>query len=124
MDISKSAFNTGANYLARSNSYTGSVTITLPGSGLTKSAVIPHNLGYIPFFEVGADVDNDGIIWHGNKINLYTETSLGGVSSSSPTLKAWSTTTDLTILLDNTTTPVATGSRTLYYTIYLDYGNV
>lgn len=120
-DLSKLNFFSGANLMKRSSSDTGTSALTLPGAGLSVTLLVTHNLGYIPFFDAFADLDNDGIIWAGEKIDKYTETS-GFGSDVAPKLDYWSTTTVLTIRLDNTTTPTATGTRDVWFVTYLDYG--
>lgn len=124
VDKSKLIFLSTESLLKRDETLCGSQALTLPAHGLTVSHTVNHNLGYIPFFEVSVDFDNDGVIWAGEKIDTYAESSLSGVEPTSPALKYWITTTTLTITLDNTTTPTATGTRTVYWVIYLDYGDV
>ena len=124
LDITKIAFYSDANYMKRISAFTSSATVTLGAHGAVNTQTVSHVLGYIPYFEVFAEVDGDGVIWAGEKIDQYTESSLGGVEPASPILDYWSSTTALTIRLDNTTTPTATGTRTLYWVVYIDYGNV
>lgn len=124
MDVTKIAFYSGANYMKRSST-TGHTTVTLPAYGSTVTATEAHVLGYVPDFDVFVDIDGDGILWAGEKIDQYTESSLTGiVDPSSPTIEYWSTANVLTVNINNTTTPTATGTRDVYWVIYLDYGNV
>ena len=124
VDITKIGFYTGANYMKRSTTYSGSTTVTLQSHGSTVSHTVTHNLGYVPVFSIFIDVDNDGTIWSGEKLDQYTDTSLSGVEPATPYVDSWSTTTALTISIDNSTTPTATGTRTVYWVIYVDYGDV
>lgn len=123
VDLSKLAFYSGANYMKRSEEFTGSTAMTLPGSGLAVTHTVTHNLGYIPYFDVFADLDNDGIIWAGEKIDQNTDSSAFGATLGTPALDYWCTATTLTIRLLNNTSPLATGTRTVYWVIYLDYGS-
>ena len=123
MDLTKVAFSSTVNYLKR-DALSGSTALTLPAYGGNVSATITHNLGYIPFFQVLCDFNNDGKIWSAIKINDHTGTSKSGPPDPpEPSLRAWATTTTLVIRLDNNTNPTATGTRTVYYVIYRDYGN-
>lgn len=124
IDLSKLAFLSTVNYMKRSPPNTGSTPLALPGSGLTTSYSVTHNFGYIPYFDVFVDIDNDGVIWAGEKVDRYTDSSNTGVSPAAPSVDYWSTTTVLTISINNSTSPVATGSRTIYWVTYLDYGNL
>lgn len=122
VDLSKLNFYSGANYLKRS-SLSDTASLTLPAFGSSVTTTVDHNLNYIPFFDVFADIDGDGIIWSGgDKVTKYTESSLG-TNPESPRLSVWTTTTTLTITLTNNTSPTATGTRSVYWIIYLDYGD-
>lgn len=125
MDETKIGFSTDSNYLKRSNDFTGTTTVTLPAYGDSVTHPVTHSLGYIPQFEVFVDIDNDGTIWSSEKVDQYTDSSLSGTEDpASPQVSYWSTTTELVIRLDNFTNPVASGTRPIYWIIYLDYGNV
>lgn len=124
VDLTKILLSSDINYMKRSTANTGSTSLTLPAHGSTVSTTVTHNLGYIPYFDVFADLDGDGIIWAGEKVDQYTDSSNTGVEVASPVINSWTTTSTLTVGLDNTTTPTATGSRTVYWVVYLDYGNV
>lgn len=121
VDLTKLAFLSTENYLKRKATLVGSDTITLGSIGTVATKVVTHNLGYIPFFQVGADIKNDGTIWSNDLVNVYTQTSLSGTTTTYPTLLYWVTTTTLTIALYNNTSPLKTGTRTVYWAIYLDY---
>ena len=120
VDLSKLGFYSGLNYLKRS-SFVGSEDLTLASSGNSVQKVINHNLGYIPFFQVGADLTNDGTIWSNDVVNQYTETSISGYFPPYPTLTYWCDATNLTIDIYNGTSPASSGTRTVYWAIYLDY---
>lgn len=121
-DLTKINFSSTVNYMKQSTEFSGDTTLTLPSAGNAVTHTVTHNLGYIPYFDVFVDFDNDGIIWAGEKVDEYTETSRA-VSSTVPTLSYWSTTTTLTMRLLNDTSPTATGTRKIYWLIYLDYGS-
>jgi len=125
-DLSKLDFITSENYLKRS-SFCGHTTLTLGGYGTVNTTTIDHNLGYVPLFDVYCELDTDGaIIAGGEKVNAYTEAAnLSGlaVDPPYPFLRAWATTTQLVIRLENYTSPTASGTRELYWLIYLDYSN-
>jgi hypothetical protein len=81
----------------------------------------------VPLFDVYCELDTAGeIVAGGEKVNTYTEQAfLSGlaVDPPYPTLRAWATTTQLIIRLENYTSPTASGTRELYWLIYLDYSN-
>lgn len=125
MDNSLLGFSSDANYMKRSVDFTGSTTLTLPSFGNTVSTTVTHNLGYVPQFDVFIDIDNDGTIWSSEKVESLTDSSLvPGVDPTVPKVSYWSTTTALTISIDNTTSPTYSGSVVVYWIVYLDYGDV
>lgn len=117
------AFDSRVNYMKRST-ITDQAAIALGAVGTTTTKVITHNLGYIPVVHVSFEPTGDGTIFPSEKINKYTESSIDTPTITDPTLTYWFDTTTLTIELNNLTTPTATGSRMVYWVIYLDYGNV
>lgn len=121
VNLSRLAFYSGVNYMKRS-SFVGSATLTLPAYSGSVTTTISHNLGYIPDIEVSSEIDNSSTIWTPNKLDKWTESSLSS-DTTDPTLTWWTTTTTLTIRIDNFTSPTATGTRIVYYTVYLDYGS-
>jgi hypothetical protein len=120
VDLSKLNFLSTVNYLKQDVS-SGNTLITLPGYGLSVTKTIEHKLGYIPFFQVFSEINQNGVIWT-TKVNKYTETSLSGPDYPEPQISYWATTETLNIRLDNTTNPLATGDIIVYYLIYKDYG--
>lgn len=125
VDLTKLNFYSLANYMKRDAELCGSKTITLGSSGGTNTITITHNYGYIPFYEVYCNFTGGTVLWAGELINQYTETSIsGGSYVYPPYLDSWVTTTTLTINLYDGTDPTQTGDRTVYYLIYKDYGNV
>lgn len=117
-DLSKLNFHTGINYLKRSE-FCGTSSIN---TALTTTLTIDHNLGYIPFFQVGAELNEAGTIWAGGKISELTDQGLLSGLGAPPTyieIRSWSTTTQLTIKLSNTASQVVP----VYWWIYLDYSN-
>lgn len=121
VDLSKLAFESRQNYLKRSE-FVSETSIALGSGGANADVTITHGLGYVPFFIVGVDIDNDGVIWSNDKVNENTETSRFFFSSE-PTVSSWATTTGLTINILNSTVPAQTGSRKVYYGVYLDYSS-
>ena len=126
-DLSKLDFTTSENYLKRSV-FCGQQTVTLGAFGSDNIITIDHNLGYVPLFDVSCEFDTDGaIVAGGEKVNPVTESAfLSGlaVDPAFPFLRTWATTTQLVMRLSNRTSPTATGTRELYWLIYLDYNNV
>lgn len=118
------AFDSRVNYMKRS-SISGQESIPLGAVGATTTTAKPitHNLGYIPVVHVSFEPTGDGTIFPTEKINKYTESSAGFQVITDPFLTYWFDTTTLTIELSNFTSPAATGSRMVYWVIYLDYGN-
>ena len=117
-DLSKLNFHTGINYLKRSE-FCGTANINTAVSG---TLTIDHNLGYIPFYQVGAELDEAGTIWVGGKVSTYTDQGLLSGLGIPPThieIDSWITTTQLTIRLSNTASQVVP----VYWFIYLDYSN-
>lgn len=117
VDLTKLGFYSEVNAMKRS-SFVGSTSLAQsPG---TVSHVVTHSLGYIPDFDVFSDLNNDGVIWAGEKVHKDTDSS-SLVNLDVPTITANATTSTLTIFLDNSLSS-STGSRTIYWVIYLDYG--
>jgi hypothetical protein len=124
IDNTKIAFSSEQNYLKRSPDLEGNTLLTLPSVGNSVTHTVTHDLGYIPFFHLGIDTNNDGIVWANDIVSEYSETSLTGIESliPDPELFYWVTTTTLTIGLINH--PGDAGTRSIYWAIYLDYGDV
>lgn len=102
MDLSKVSFISSLNYLKRSQ---------FCSSG-SNPPPINHNLGYIPFYEVYADFSNNGIIWAGEWINEWTDSSNTGQTQGF-VAQSWTSTSTLTISTQGTA----------YWLVYLDYGD-
>lgn len=118
VDLKKLNVYSGVNYMKRSE-FSDVATVTLPPTNYTFT--VTHNLGYIPFYEVYAELDS-GTIWTNGKVseNSYAGTLSG--SGASPTyvdITSWITTTTLTVRLTNFVG--GTLSIPVYYTIYKDY---
>jgi hypothetical protein len=116
----KIAFDSRFNYMKRgleSKGLVGSIPLTLPSAGDTVTHTIEHNLGYIPFFIVGGNTEDTSIIWSNNPV--WSNTSSISFSSSGP-VQLWHrcNTSRLEINLVN---GAETGSRTVWWAIYLDY---
>lgn len=121
-DLSKLTFDSRENYLKRSE-FVGQTSITLAGSAEDASVSVFHSLTYIPFFIVGVDLDDDGVIWSNDKVNERTESSRFFITTPYLKMDYWSTTTALTVNILNSSDPVQTGTRKVYYGVYLDYGS-
>lgn len=113
------SFYSELNYMKRSDTY-GQTNLSFGGSGARTTVDISHNLGYDPFFIMGCDLFNNGIIWSNNWVHEFTQSSAG--SDRQPGFYYWCTDNVLTGCLWNGTGSNATsGSRTFYYGVYLDY---
>lgn len=118
-DLTKAAFYSPLNYLKKSDDLSGSEAVTFSGSSLeVKTVTVSHNLGYIPFHTVAANLDDADIIWSSNTDPYIT----GAPTGDEPFMEYWCTDTTLTIRLVNSDTSPITGDRTVYWNIYLDYG--
>lgn len=124
-DLSKLVLDSDQNYMKRS-SFVGSTDLTLPAASTAVSYDIVHNLGYIPFITVGAETTDTSTLWSGGYVERLTHTSASGAINHEVELHYWSTTTTLTIeLLNGDGTGDDAGQiRTIYWIIYLDYGDV
>ena len=122
VDLTKLIFLSSLNYLKRSNFFNND-TVTLGGANTQVVKNVDHNLGYIPFIHVAADLQDNGVLWANDIVDKYTETSLSSFSNDYPTLEYWTTNNILTISIYNHTSPAATGTRRVYWGVYLDYGD-
>lgn len=119
VDLTKLAFYSLMNYMKRSE-FVGSASLTLGGAGAVSTHTVNHNLGYVPFFIVGANLNNTTTIWSGTRVHYATQSS--AFADQDIELEYWCTTTDLTIRIRNGDGSFAqAGSRTVYWVIYLDY---
>ncbi len=118
-DLSKLTFDSRLNYMKRTIS--GSTDVTLASAGTAVTHTVTHNLGYVPFFIVGAELNDTSTIWSNNRVHEYTRTSLSGVDGPVQ-LEYWCDDVDLTIRIVNGGGALAqSGDRTIYWIIYLDY---
>lgn len=121
-DLSKLNFDSTENYLKRSE-FCNSQDVGA-AAGAVVTLPINHMLGYVPFYEVFADIDNDGTIWNGNKVHAGTLSSAGGFAPSSATLRYNIDENQLRVTNDNSFTDPYTGrTMKIYWLIYLDYRN-
>lgn len=119
-DETKLNFDSRLNYMKRSE-FTGSTSVTLGAAGATTTHTVTHSLGYIPFFIVGANLNDTSTIWSNNRVHEYTQSSNSG-GARPVQLFAWINDTDLTIEVINGTGGLEqSGGRTVYWSIYLDY---
>lgn len=124
IDLSKVEFVSTVNYLKRGTGAAapGSAALTLGGSGATTTKTITHNLGYIPMFAVSSELTS-GVIWSNDYVHTLTKSSAAG--DTIVTVNYWCDDTDLVIkLVNGTGANVASGDRTVYYVIYIDYDDV
>jgi hypothetical protein len=120
MDLSKVAFDSRLNYLKKDTDISGSTNISLGGSGANTTHTVTHNLGYIPFITVGANLNNTTDIWSNNRVNELTDSSGGG--DQPVRLAYWYNDTELEIQITNGTGALQqSGLRTIYWNIYRDY---
>lgn len=117
-DFSKLSFLSTNNYLKRSP-FCGTQQITVAAGGYSEVNV-DHDLGYIPFYEAFADIDNDGTIWNGGKVHPGTLSASAGPKTS-PGIMHNIDTTDFRIGLFNDVTTGVTHTIQAYWLIYLDY---
>lgn len=123
VDLTKLAFYSEENYLKRSD-FVGSQDLTLGGAGAVTTHTVTHNLGYIPFFIVGANINSDTAIWSNNRVWEYTLSSNSATGNDPVQLQYWCTTTTLTIrIVNGLGTGTQAGTRTVCWAIYLDYSN-
>lgn len=115
-DITQLGFDSDLNYLKRDVS-SGSATIN---TATSTTLTVAHNLGYVPQYEVAAELDEADTIWVGGKVSALTDQGFLSGLGAPPTyveLDSWITSTTLTISLSNT----ASQQIPVRYIIYLDY---
>lgn len=121
IDLSKIAFDSRQNYMKRG--FSGSADLTLGAAGATTTHTVSHDLGYIPIFMVGAELDDTSIIYSNNLVHEATQSSAGGANIPVQ-VQFWPTTTTLTInIINGSGTGTRAGTRTVHWVIYLDYGS-
>lgn len=114
-------FDSKTNYLKKG--FSGSTNLTLPGAAETVSHTVNHGLGYIPFFHVGGNINNTSVVWSNDRIHEFT-TSFSATEEVSPELSYYITEQDLVItILNGYNGGEQSGSRTIYWNIYLDYSS-
>lgn len=115
-DITRLGFDSSLNYMKRDTSSDTAIIDTAVSTTLP----IAHNLGYVPQYEVAAELDEADTIWVGGKVSELTDQGFLSGLGSPPTyieIDSWCTTTTLTISLSNT----AGQKIPVRYIIYLDY---
>ena len=119
-------FWSGKNYMKR-DAFTGTQAIAAPvtpayTTQYMTQAVITHNLGITPFFNIFYEPFKDGVIWEAlgtrNQGNVFNPNN---TAQTGPYLLGFADTTTLTVELGYTTNGL-TGTYTIYYVIYKDYG--
>lgn len=117
-DLKKLNIYSGVNYMKRSE-FSDVAVVNVPATFYSFS--VTHNLGYIPFYEVYAELDS-GTIWTNGKVSDVSYTGiLHGSAGTQPfiDIATWSTTNTLTVYLYNF--PAVATTVPVYYTIYKDY---
>lgn len=118
MNLEELGFYSGVNYLKRDDELSGSQTVSMTGTE-EQTITVNHNLGYIPFVTVGANINDGSTIWSSNSTPLLS----GQVGVERPTFTWWVDENTLTIYLTNNQIDTnISGDRTVYWAIYLDYG--
>lgn len=115
-------FDTRLNYLKRG--FTGTQTLTLPAAAGLETFEFDHDLGYVPFFSVGAQLGDANIIWSGNYVFAGTNPTGSGGAVTPPQLRYWCDDTTLTIKIANGFNGGdESGDRDVFWAIYLDYSS-
>lgn len=121
VDLSKLQYYSELNYMKRSDTFgqdTLAYSTYYPGANLTES----HGLGYVPFFLAGVDLFGDGVIWSNQYVHPFTQTSNSGFANEPPQFYVWANETNIIInMRDGLGTGDQSGSRNIYYGVYLDY---
>lgn len=117
MDFKDIEFWSGANYMKRLASATGSQTVSV-GSNSHNSFTVNHNLGHIPGeYIVQAELLGPSIIYTNNLPYQGMDNSFN--LSPSPYFKSYTDSTTLTVVVYNDT-----GSNVnilVHYLVYMDY---
>jgi hypothetical protein len=117
LDRTKIAFDASLNYMKKG--FSGSGSLTLGGSLTTVSYTVDHNLGYIPFVVVGAEL-SASTIWSSNRPYTFTRSSAAGFDHEVQ-LSYYVTTTTLTVSIRNGSgANIQSGAKSVYWGIYLD----
>lgn len=117
-DLNKLVFFSGVNYLKRDDTLSGKATAHFTGVALEEGRLyLDHNLGYVPFVTVCAELREADIIWSTN-----TSPMLEVGVDDTPIYDYWVTETQLVIGVQNAQDNPITGDRDFYWVIYLDYG--
>jgi len=118
VDLEKLAFYSGNNYMKKG--FSGSQDLTLGGSNSVVTHTVTHNLGYIPDVYIGAELEDNSVIWASRRVYSGLNASIG--SDYPLSVQYWVDTTTLTIRLQNGVgSLVQSGNRTVYWGIYYDY---
>lgn len=123
-DLSKASFYSQSNIMKRMNSVGRETQFTYVASALgVTTANITHGLGYEPFYIVGVELFNDGILWSTNYLDEYSSVVYtGGSGAEKASFTTNTTSTTLTITITNGNTGfIQTGTRIIRYGVYHDY---
>lgn len=123
VDLSKFIFYSQVNYMKRSEEFTGNANKSISGTGeAVATETVTHNLGYVPQFDVYMDVEGDGTLWYDGSIVWEGTEAIGGASTPYVEMRSHSNTTQLVMYIDDFTSGGTSGTRDIYWLIYLDYG--
>lgn len=112
-DLSKLNFWSGANYMKREDRVVRYVDINASAFS-TGQAVINHAMGFIPEYDIEADLLNDNRIWQGQRPWI----GMAQTTTDTPQVSSWIDTANLTLRLYNPTGGAIT--RRVYFVIYKD----
>jgi len=117
MTANKSQLNfyTGVNYMKRSPA-SGSQSFALPATNTSATHAISHGLGKIPFFNVFADIYQNGQVWAVNPV--WVGMDQGSTTTLPMTVASYADVNNIYLVINNNT---ATGNVTIWYVIYEDY---
>lgn len=114
-------FDSRLNYMKRG--FSGSQTLNFTGANFEElEHKVQHNLGYIPQYIVGSNIDSTSVIWSTDIVPLLVS---GAPVDVEPRIKTFINETELTIrLINGIGSGLQNGQRNVYWAIYLDYGGI
>lgn len=115
VDRTKLSFYSGINYMKRSPFF-DVVSQPMPSGSSFATTTINHNLKYVPFFTYAIDYNNDGILWATDYVvsGRYPDTTPG-------LFRCYIDENNLYVRSGQNRDNNASGSRNVYYGIYLDF---
>lgn len=96
-------------------------TFTYGSAGTTVTTPINHNLSYPPFYSVGVELFNDGVLWSTQYLIPYDPDVVS--ADQPPMWKSWTDNNTISVAVYNPPSGslVQSGSREIRYGVYLDY---